>query len=66
MPLLNSQRVPSGSEELLAKLQQDATLNSNASAKEGLQDMEKLFSYLKAFNIVPKVGPLTRARVDFA
>jgi len=45
-----------GSRELLTKLQADATLSANESAKKGLDDMALLFDYLEAFAVLPKVS----------
>ena len=55
----------SGGEELVAKLQEDAVLSGNKSAKEGLADMALLFKYLNIFGVTPKVShpppPLVRS-----
>ena len=45
-----------GGEELLSKLLADANLTANASAKQGLEEVEKLFVLLKAYNVMDKVG----------
>ncbi|KAF2435754.1 histidyl-tRNA synthetase [Tothia fuscella] len=45
-----------GGQELLTKLQEDATLSANADAKKGLDDMALLFTYLKTFGILDKVS----------
>jgi histidyl-tRNA synthetase len=45
-----------GGEELLSKLEKDATLSANADAKKGLEDMAKLFTYLKIFGVLDKVS----------
>lgn len=41
--------------ELLEKLEADSALNGVASAKQGLEDMRKLFTYLEVFGVLPKV-----------
>ncbi|KAI9727701.1 MAG: Cytoplasmic and mitochondrial histidine tRNA synthetase [Chrysothrix sp. TS-e1954] len=43
-----------GGQELVDKLQ--SSLESNASAKEGLEDMRLLFSYLSTFNVLDKIS----------
>lgn len=45
-----------GGRELLERLQADATLTANESAKKGLDDMALLFDYLEAFSVLPKVS----------
>lgn len=45
-----------GSLDLLDKLQSDATLSANESAKKGLDDMRLLFNYLSTFGVLPKVS----------
>ncbi|KAI9784141.1 MAG: Cytoplasmic and mitochondrial histidine tRNA synthetase [Geoglossum umbratile] len=45
-----------GSRDLLTTLQSNPTLTSNASAQKGLADMELLFTYLEAFDILDKVS----------
>jgi histidyl-tRNA synthetase len=45
-----------GSRDLLAALQSNPTLTSNASSQKGLADIELLFTYLEAFNILDKVS----------
>ncbi|KAI9770306.1 MAG: Cytoplasmic and mitochondrial histidine tRNA synthetase [Geoglossum simile] len=45
-----------GSRDLLAALQSNPTLSSNASSQKGLADIELLFTYLEAFNILDKVS----------
>lgn len=45
-----------GGEELLAKLEGDTKLSANADAKKGLDDMAKLFTYLKIFGVLDKVS----------
>lgn len=45
-----------GSRELLEKLQADAKLSSNESAKAGLADMDLLFTYLKTFGVLERVS----------
>lgn len=48
--------VHKGQEDLLRKLQSDEALMANESAKQGLAEMETLFSYLKAKDIM---GPVS-------
>lgn len=45
-----------GSRELLEKLQADAKLSANESAKTGLTDMDLLFTYLKSFDVLDRVS----------
>ncbi|KAF8638400.1 hypothetical protein AX17_002243 [Amanita inopinata Kibby_2008] len=45
-----------GGEALLAQLQTDSTLTSNPSSKQGLDDMELLFSLLKSYRIMNKIS----------
>jgi histidyl-tRNA synthetase len=45
-----------GGQELLSKLEADPTLSANADAKKGLDDMAKLFTYLKIFGVLDKVS----------
>ena len=45
-----------GSVELLDTLASNVTLQANASAKAGLEEMSLLFKYLKAFHILPQVS----------
>ena len=45
-----------GSRELLEKLQADAKLTANESAKAGLTDMDLLFTYLKSFGVLERVS----------
>ncbi|KAJ4490119.1 histidine-tRNA ligase [Lentinula aciculospora] len=45
-----------GGPELLDLLLADATLNTNPSAKEGLEDMVLLFTYLSAYNVIDKIS----------
>jgi histidyl-tRNA synthetase len=45
-----------GQKDLLAKLQADSALTANASMKAGLADMELLFDYLEAFNVLGQVS----------
>ena len=52
---MQSDSVSLGGEDLLARLQADTRLTKNKQAKEGLQDMQLLFTYLKAFGILDKV-----------
>jgi len=44
-----------GSKELVEKLLEDQALIANKRAKEGLQEMKLLFTYLEAFSILDKV-----------
>jgi len=53
--------VYAGGEELVTKLQADATLVGNTAAKEGLADMALLFKYLNIFGVTSKV---TRSSLD--
>lgn len=45
-----------GSRELLEKLQADAKLSENESAKAGLNDMALLFTYLQSFDVLDRVS----------
>lgn len=45
-----------GGRELLEKLESDAALSANESAKKGLDDMRLLFDYLTAFNVLDKIS----------
>jgi len=45
-----------GGREVLQSLQSNSTLTANASAKKGLDDMELLFSYLEAFDVVGRIS----------
>ncbi|OQN99405.1 Histidine--tRNA ligase, mitochondrial [Cryoendolithus antarcticus] len=45
-----------GSKELLQKLQADERLNANASAKQGLEDMALLFTYLESFSVLKNLS----------
>ena len=45
-----------GGRDVLKSLQSNETLIANASAKKGLEDMELLFGYLEAFDIVNRVS----------
>ncbi|KAF7198582.1 Histidine--tRNA ligase, mitochondrial [Pseudocercospora fuligena] len=45
-----------GGEELLAKLQADAKLSANESAKKGLEDMALLFDYLKIYECMHRIS----------
>ena len=45
-----------GGRDLLDKLKTDTALTDNASAKSGLGDMELLFNYLDAFNVLEKIS----------
>jgi histidyl-tRNA synthetase len=48
--------VQKGSRDLLSKLQSDADLTGNQSAKEGLADMDLLFTYLDTFSVLDRVS----------
>ncbi|KAH0562542.1 Cytoplasmic and mitochondrial histidine tRNA synthetase [Trichoglossum hirsutum] len=48
--------IQKGSRDLLTAMQSNPTLTSNPSAQKGLADMELLFTYLEAFNILDKVS----------
>ena len=45
-----------GLRDLLDNLQSDTALTSNASAKKGLEDMDLLFTYLEALNVLNNVS----------
>ncbi|KAL4064856.1 hypothetical protein V8B97DRAFT_1985926 [Scleroderma yunnanense] len=45
-----------GGPSLLDQLKADETLMSNTSAKQGVQDMELLFTLLTAYNVIDKVS----------
>lgn len=45
-----------GLRDLLSTLQANSDLQSNAAAKKGLEDMELLFGYLEAFDVLDKVS----------
>jgi histidyl-tRNA synthetase len=45
-----------GGADLLKELQQDAALSGNASAKKGMDDLDLLFQYLKAFGSLEHVS----------
>ncbi len=45
-----------GGRDVLKSLQSDSNLSSNAAAKKGLEDMELLFNYLEAFDVLEKVS----------
>ncbi|KIY66211.1 histidyl-tRNA synthetase [Cylindrobasidium torrendii FP15055 ss-10] len=45
-----------GGAELLERLQQDATLMANQSAKEGIEEMAILFSYLGAYQVMNRIS----------
>ena len=51
-----------GGPSLIDQLKVDETLMSNASAKQGVQDMELLFTFLRAYNVIDKVRPSTSIR----
>ncbi|KAI9830762.1 MAG: Cytoplasmic and mitochondrial histidine tRNA synthetase [Phylliscum demangeonii] len=42
--------------DLLGELRSDDRLASNASAKKGLEDMERLFTYLEAFGVLDRIS----------
>lgn len=45
-----------GKEELLARLLKDTTLTSNPSAKQGLSDLELLFTFLDSYDVMDKIS----------
>ncbi|KAI9852453.1 MAG: Cytoplasmic and mitochondrial histidine tRNA synthetase [Vezdaea acicularis] len=45
-----------GSTNLLNALKADAELTSNSSAKQGLEEMSLLFTYLKSFSVLPFIS----------
>ena len=45
-----------GREELLSRLLDDSSLMSNASAKQGLEEIKLLFDFLKAYNVLDKAS----------
>jgi histidyl-tRNA synthetase len=45
-----------GGKDLLAQLKSNETLASNANAKRGLDDMQLLFDYLEAFDVLDKIS----------
>ena len=45
-----------GSTNLLTALKADAELTSNSSAKQGLEEMSLLFTYLKSFSVLPFIS----------
>lgn len=45
-----------GGPALLEKLRADETLMANASAKQGIEEMGMLFTYLEAFKVIDKVS----------
>ncbi|KAJ3819810.1 histidine-tRNA ligase [Lentinula raphanica] len=45
-----------GGPELLDQLLADTALSANASAKQGLEDMGLLFTYLSAYNVLDKIS----------
>lgn len=45
-----------GGRELLERLQSDAELSANESAKQGLEDMALMFDYLTVFDVLHKVS----------
>lgn len=46
----------SGSRDLLEKLKSDAKMQSNDSAKKGIEEMELLFNYLEIFGVLPQLS----------
>ncbi|GAB7363546.1 hypothetical protein MBLNU230_g3813t1 [Neophaeotheca triangularis] len=48
--------VRKGSKELLEDLKNNAALSGNESAKAGLADMDLLFTYLEAFEVLPQIS----------
>ncbi|TIB32037.1 hypothetical protein E3P86_03220 [Wallemia ichthyophaga] len=46
----------SGSRDLLEKLKADAKMQSNDSAKKGIEEMELLFNYLEIFGVLPQLS----------
>lgn len=57
----------SGGPSLLDLFKADGTLMSNANAKQGIQDMQLLFTLLGAYGVIDKVGcrgSLTDARAQ--
>lgn len=48
--------VQKGSKELLEKLQANEKLTANASAKQGLDDMALLFTYLESFSVLQNIS----------
>jgi len=48
--------VRKGSKDLLESLMSDATLMANESAKQGLEDIQLLFSYLASFNVLERIS----------
>ncbi|KIM31972.1 hypothetical protein M408DRAFT_327352 [Serendipita vermifera MAFF 305830] len=45
-----------GGVDLLEKLKADATFTSNALAVDGIKEMELLFQYLEAYNVMPRIS----------
>ncbi|XP_065183390.1 histidine--tRNA ligase-like [Sycon ciliatum] len=45
-----------GGDDLLARLKSDEKLSKNKSARQGLQDMELLFGYIKDFGIMHRIS----------
>lgn len=45
-----------GSEDLLAQLLEDQRLIANTTAKEGLEEMKLLMSYMNVFGIMPRIS----------
>lgn len=54
-----------GGPSLLEQLTADTTLMANSNAKQGLADMGLLFSLLKAYNVLDRVGSVTFKCMDF-
>ena len=54
-PRLQYTSALSGSEDLLAQLLGDQNLVANKTAKEGLEEMKLLMSYMNVFGIMPRV-----------
>lgn len=48
--------VRKGGKELLEDLKKDEALSGNESAKAGLADMDLLFTYLQAFEVLPQIS----------
>ncbi|EIM83606.1 histidine-tRNA ligase [Stereum hirsutum FP-91666 SS1] len=45
-----------GGKDLLEQLLTDATLTANSRAKEGLEEMKTLFSYLEVYKVIDKIS----------
>lgn len=48
--------VRKGDRALLEELRADEALSANPSAKQGLEDVDLLFNYLKAYNVLDKIS----------